>query len=462
MALKQKQTIDVSQALDDAKVTRFTVALLVFSGFIIFADGFDINNVGYAGPALVKAWNIAEPSALGPVFSASLIGILFGAPILGYLGDRFGRKKAIIASGLIFSAFTWAGAWTNSLTELFAVRFVCGIGIGGLLPNIIALNAEFAPRRLRATLIVLMFSGIGLGSAVPGFVAATLMPLYGWQVLFTFGGALSLAATIAAAFGLPESVKYLVVKGEHRAEVAALMTRVRPDLSIGPDAIFVLADEKPYAGFAPRQLFDDGLAPLTLALWVMFVTALMGYFFLISWTPTLLAGANIPVAKAALFTSVFQVGGLIGGWAICRPMDVKGMMPVALLFTIAIPVVAAIGYVAVASEPLLIVLLFIAGFCVLGGQYAVNAVSGMIYPTAFRSNGSGFAFGVGRIGSVSGPVIGGILVGMHLPVEQLYLLAAIPFLICAPACLFFARLYNARFHTRRIDGAPAPHIATAG
>jgi AAHS family 4-hydroxybenzoate transporter-like MFS transporter len=441
-----KQVVNVTEALDGATITRFTLMVLALSGLIIFADGFDINNIAYVGPALISAWGIADRSALGPVFSASLFGILVGAPILGYLGDRYGRKKAIVASGLIFSIFTWAAIFTHSLGELFAVRVICGVGIGGLLPNVIALNAEFAPRRLRATLVILMFSGIGLGSAIPGPVAAWLVPQHGWQVMFTIGGILGLLATAACALGLPESVKYHVVRGHSRKDIAALLQRVRPDLAIGADADFVLSDEKAHAGFAAHHLFDDGRAPLTFLLWIMFVSALMGYFFLISWTPTLLAAADIPVAKAALFTSVFQVGGLIGGWAICRPMDIKGMMPVALMFGIAIPVVAAIGYVATVSEILLGLVLFVAGFCVLGGQYAINAVSGMIYPTAFRSNGSGIAFAVGRVGSISGPVIGGALIAMHLPVHTLYLCAAIPFVICAPACLVFARLYDRKFH----------------
>lgn len=455
-----KQTIDVAQALDEAKITPFTWTLLAYSALIIFADGFDIQNVGYVGPSLIAAWKIEDPSTLGPVLSASLFGILLGAPVLGFIGDRYGRKRAIIASGLIFASFTWAAVLTDSLIELFAVRVLCGIGIGGLMPNLIALNAEYAPKRLRATLVVLMFSGIGLGAALPGPVAAWLVPQFGWQVMFTFGGILGLIATAACAPGLPESIKYHLVRGHNRADVAALLSRARPDLAIAPDTAFSLPqEEKPYAGFSPEHLFEDGMAPLTILLWIMFASALMGYFFLIAWTPTLLAGANIPVAEAALFTSVFQVGGLIGGWAICRPMDARGMMPVALLFAVAVPVVAAIGYVAVSSEPLLTVLLFVAGFCVLGGQYAINAISGMIYPTAFRSNGSGIAFAVGRVGSVAGPIVGGFLIAAHLPVQQLYLCAAIPFVICAPACFAFARLYNARFRAPRPDGVPLPRGA---
>ncbi len=443
------QTFDVSKLLDDGKVNKFILQVLIVSVLIIFIDGFDINNIAFAAPALIKAWSISNRSALGPVFSAAPFGLLFGAPLLGYVGDRYGRKAGIISSGLIFSIFTWAAVLTTSLNQLFWIRLLCGVGVGGLLPNVVALNVEYAPKRLRATLVIVMFSGIGLGSAVPGPVAAWLVPRFGWQIMFILGGVAGIIASLVCAFGLPESIKYLSFKKERRPQIAKLLSRVRPDVSFGPDAVFSVRDEKEYTGFSPKYLFEDGLARLTVLLWVIFVAGLMGYFFLISWTPTLLAGAKIPVAKAALFTSIFQMGGLIGGWSISRPIDRRGMMPVALLYLLAIPIVACIGYVATFSEPLLMICLFAAGFCVLGTNYAANAVAGIIYPTAFRASGAGWACMVGRLGGVGGPLIGGVLIGMHLSIQRLYLLATIPFIIAAPATYMFARLYNPRFHTKR-------------
>ena len=438
--------VDVSRLMDEARVSALTKRCLAFSVLIAFLDGYDITNIGYAGPALVKAWAITDQSALGPVFGASLIGMLFGAMLLGALGDRFGRKKAIVLSGLIFGGFTWAAVLTHTVTGLLITRLLCGIGIGGVLPNVAALNAEYAPRRLRATLVIVMFSGIGLGSAVPGPVAAWLVPTMGWQILFTIGGAFAILASIGCMIGLPESIKYLVVREGSSAKVARMMRSIRPELSFPPGTVFSVPEEQRYSSASPKYLFADGLGPMTLLLWVMFATSLMGYFFLMSWTPILLTSLHIPVTKVALAASVFHIGGLIGGWVICRPVDLRGMMPVALLYAIAIPVVGLIGYAGSLSEPLLMAFLFVAGFCVLGGIYSVNAMSGIIYPTAIRSSGSGWAFGIGRIGSVLGPVMGGVLVGAHMPAAQLYLWAAVPFLICAPACYLFARRYNARFH----------------
>ncbi len=449
------KVIDVSAVVDEAKVGTFVLRVVIVAAFIIFLDGFDINNIGYVAPAMIRAWQLPDASAFGPVFGASPLGILFGAPLLGYIGDRFGRKKAIFIACLIFSVFTWAAVLTSSVRELVLVRFLCGIGIGGVMPNVIALVAEYAPKRLRATLVVVMFSGIGLGAAMPGPVAAWLIPQYGWQVVFTVGGVLGILAALLCLAALPESIKYFVVRQGHRANVLRLVQAVRPDLAIDADASFVMRDEKQYTGLSPKHLFRDGYAPVTLCLWVLFALNLMGYFFLFNWTPTLLASANIPMAKAALFTSVIQVGGLIGGWVIGYPMDRFGYLPVAAMSVLAIPVVGAIGYVGTMSEPLLIVVLFLAGFSVLGFNYATNGVSGMVYPTAFRSLGSGWCFAVGRAGSVSGPLIGGVLIGMHVSVQNLYLFAAIPYLICAPVAFVFAAIYYRRFVVVAGSGVPA-------
>jgi MFS transporter, AAHS family, 4-hydroxybenzoate transporter len=439
------QTIDVSRIIDDRGLDAFNVKLVALSFVIVLLDGYDISAIGFAAPELIRAWNIADRSSLGPVFGASLFGMLFGAPLFGYVGDRFGRKIAIVLSCLVFGAFTWITVTAASLQQLLILRFLAGVGIGGLLPNMIALNAEFAPRGFRATMVIVMFSGVAFGGGMPGLVSALLVPQHGWQVIFLIGGVLPVVAAVVCALWLPESIKFLVVRGGREGELARILGKLHAGPAIEPGATFVLRDEKQRAGFSPTHLFGDGLALITPLLWLLFVMNLMAYFFLISWTPTLLTSANVPVQKAAIATLLFQIGGAIGGWVLCRPMDKKGLAPVTVLFAIAVPVVASIGMIGKASEPLLMAALFFGGFCVLGLQFGLNATSAMIYPTSFRSNGAGWALGIGRVGSILGPLIGGWLIAMQLPVERLYMLAAIPFVIGAIACFLLERLYVARF-----------------
>lgn len=453
--MPEASTIDVSRLLDERRVNWFTVRLVIFSFLVVLSDGFDINMVAYAAPELVRAWGIADKSVLAPVFAASLLGMLFGAPFYGYIGDRFGRKKAIVASCLTFGIFTGSAVLATSLHELTAVRFMAGIGIGGLLPNAIALVAEFAPKRLRATMIILMFTGVSFGGAMPGPVAAWLVPQYGWPILFAIGGIVPILVALACLWGLPESIRYLVLEKTRRAEVLRLLAALRPDLSFDSKGDFILQDEKKYDGFSPRHLFSDGLGVITPLLWLLFVANLMGYYFIISWMPIMLAGANMPVANAALATSLFQIGGTIGGLAMCRPIDLKGLAPVCLLFAVAVPVVGSIGYVGTLSESLLFAAVFVAGFCVLGLQFGINATAGMIYPTSLRSKGAGWALGIGRLGAIIGPMVGGFLISLHFSLQHLYVFAAIPFLVGAIACFALARLYMTRFQGRGLGARDA-------
>jgi len=194
--------MDVSRLIDERHINGFNIRLLVVSFLIILFDGYDITAVAFAGPFLVKEWGITNMAALGPVFSASLFGVLFGSPAFGYIGDRYGRKIAVIVSCLTFGGFTLACSSAGSVTELLYLRFLAGIGTGGLLPNIIALNAEFAPRRIRATMIIVLFTGITFGGALPGFISATLVPTYGWYVLFLLGGIAPIAIGTVASIAI--------------------------------------------------------------------------------------------------------------------------------------------------------------------------------------------------------------------------------------------------------------------
>lgn len=440
-----QQSVNVAQLVDERPVSAFHVILVAFSFLIVLSDGYDITAIAFAAPHLIREWAITDRSALGPVFSASLFGILVGSPLFGYVGDRYGRKAATIASCVTFGVFTLAAAWSSSLAEMLWLRALAGLGLGGLMPNMIALTGEYAPRRYRATLIILMFCGVTLGGAVPGAIANWLVPTYGWRIIFVIGGVLPIVLAVCAAVWLPESAKFLVLKND-RARTVAMLARLAPDVPIGPDTQLVVPQEKAYAGFSPADLFRDGMALITPLLWLCFAVNLMGFYFLISWMPTLLTGQKILApGDAATATALIQIGGTIGGFLLCRPMDTKGFAPVALLFVAAVPCVALIGYAAAYSWTALMVMVFLAGFCVLGLQFGLNAASAMIYPTAFRSNGSGWAFGVGRFGSILGPILGGYLIAMQLSLDKLFLLAAIPFAVGAVACLVLARLYARTF-----------------
>ena len=224
------------------------------------------------------------------------------------------------------------------------------------------------------------------------------------------------------------------------------MHRLAPHSGVQPHTILTLPNETAYAGFSPKYLFADGLGPIALLLWLCFAINLMGYYFLLSWMPTLLTGEHLlSQANAATGAALIQIGGTVG-LLICQPMERKAFVPVTILFAGAIPSIALVGIAAVNSAPAAIVVMGLAGFCILGLQFGLNAASAMIYPTSIRSNGSGWAFGMGRFGSILGPILGGILIELKVGVAALFLLAAIPYVLGAAACLLMSRLYFQQIH----------------
>ena len=427
--------IRVDQFVDEQKFGSFHLNLFFWSFLAMFADGFDLNALSYAQPELQTLWHVPK-AAFGPVVSASLFGILIGAPLFGLVGDRFGRRNAIVASSMIYGFFTLLVVWTHSLLQIEILRLITGIGLGGIMPNTIALNSELAPRRLRARLVTLMFIGITFGSATPGVVAYWLVPQYGWTVLFIVGGIGSVALAAALALRLPESVKFLALRPQRRRELLVTLRRIRPETALADD-VAVVADTPPSAGSSEaaglRQMFKGSLGLITALLWVCFTMALMANFFLNSFLPLIFSSA-MDKRQAALLAAIFPVGGSVGGVLISVLVDRFGVIVIAALFALAVPAIAAHGMVHPVFAALA-PLTMLSGLAVQGAQFGNNAAAGLLYPTTFRAKGVGWALGIGRFGAVVGPLLGSRL--LELPLRQLFLAAAIPMLIgtCAATLL---------------------------
>jgi len=444
-----RRNLQIDELIDGQSFGRFNVNLLFWSFLAMLADGFDIAALASAAPQLGRTWHVAS-HAFAPALSASLFGILLGAPTLGYVGDRFGRKCAIVSGCIIYGLGTLATVCSSNLEQLTLLRFLAGIGIGGLMPNTIALTSELAPRRLRAALIVLMFTGITTGGSIPGYVQAWLIPHYGWQVMFWIGGLAPLLIAVCLWFALPESVKYLASKGARRAALLATLQRIRPDLTIDDDAQFTVASTAQAIGSGLPQLFSNGLAWVTPLLWFCFASALMANYFLNSWLPLIFENSGLTAQQSGTAISFYHYGGTLGGLLVSVVLGRFGFTAIALLFLLAVPAVAAIGLPGL-SWVTMLTMVTLAGFCTLGAQFGNNAASGLLYPTAFRSRGSGWALGVGRFGSVIGPLLGGVLIGMRLPLPQLFLLASLPLAAGLIASAIIARLCHGRLGGLHID-----------
>ena len=450
------ESIEINSLVDGQTLRPASIIFLLVAALVLISDGFDLSSMGYVAPELVKAWHVA-PRQLVSVFSAGILGLLFGAPVLSFIGDRFGRKRAILIGLSLYGTVSLLTMGATSLRQLAVLRFLTGVGLGGVIPNVAALVAELAPRRLRGRLIVVVTMGVAAGIALPGFVAAGLVPRFGWPVLFLVGGVFPLlVAALAHAF-LPESIKYLAQRSERSAEMKRLARVLRPDLDIGPATTFTSPADAPLRG-SPKGLFGTGLAIITPLLWTAVATNQMANFFSLTWLPTLLQAAGSTTAQAGISGSLFSIGGLLSGVCLIFVIDRFGVIPLTALFLIGTPLMAAIG-IAGATPWEHGLIIAAAGFCVTGINLGSTAVLGAIYPTAIRSTGTGWAQAAGRLGAIGAPFIGGALLALKLPARELTLAPAAALGVGAVASIALAHLCVRRFRGYGLDELPGAVVS---
>jgi len=431
-------TVNVQEIIDSRKLSIFQVLVVLLCALIVFMDGFDTQAIGYVAPAIVRSWHV-DRAELTPVFSAGLFGLMLGALAFGPIADRFGRRPVLVFCTLFFGVLSLLTVTADSVRSLTVLRFLTGLGLGGAMPNAIALTTECAPRRIPARPVMIMFSRFSIGAALGGVVAATLISHFGWKSVFVLGGTVPCVALPFLAALLPESIRYLVVQGGRGEQVAATLRRIDPDVQIPEGATFTVEEHKA-KGFAVPQLFAEGRGAFTLLIWVVFFMSLLDLYFLTSWLPTIIHDAGLSVRSAVLITSTYQWGGVIGALLLGQLFDrFSPFVTLALTYLAASAFVLLIG-TAGTSIGVLILTVFGAGFCVVGGQIGANALTASSYPTPIRSTGVGWALGIGRIGSIIGPAIGGLLLARHWPARQLFLVAAAPVLIASLASLCIAFL----------------------
>jgi AAHS family 4-hydroxybenzoate transporter-like MFS transporter len=420
-------TINVARVVDQSRLGAFQWMIIILCSLCLVMDGFDVQAMGYVAPAILREWKVPN-AALGPVFSAGLLGVLIGSLLFSMLADRIGRRPVLIGAALYFSALTLVTARANSIPELLVIRIIAGIGLGGIMPNAMALVGEYSPARIRVTVMMIVSTGFTAGAAIGGFVAAGLIPSFGWRSVFYFGGVIPLIIALLMFFWLPESLQFLVLRHKSRDKIEAWLKRVNP--AVGRATEYVVQEEAKQ-GLPAIHLFREGRTGTTLLLWLLNFMNLLNLYFLSSWIPTVVRDAGYATFIAVLVGATVQVGGTVGpfgnGWFIGR----YGFVPaLTTCFSIACLSIALIGQPNL-SLPVLFAIVFVAGWCVVGGQAGINALAAIYYPTYLRSTGIGWSLGIGRIGAIVGPALGGELMGLKWSNRQLFLAAALPALISA-------------------------------
>ncbi|HTJ26888.1 MAG TPA: MFS transporter [Candidatus Limnocylindria bacterium] len=394
--------------------------VIALSAAILILDGLDAQVVGFVAPALAKELGVG-PQAIAPVFSLGLFGLMLGALLLGPLADRVGRKPVLVGSVLAFGALSALTFFAHSLTALVVLRFLTGLGLGGAMPNAVALTAEYVSERRRSTAVMSIFAGFSLGAAIGGSIAAHMIPAFGWRSVFLLGGALPLVLAPMLIAWLPESARWQLHRG-------------------APETPRV-----PVAG-----LFASGRTVVTALLWVAFFTNLLALYFCSSWLPTVLVNEGYTLPAAVAVAALFQYGGVAGALLLGWPADrYHPSLVIGSTLAAGVAFVLLIGHVA--AGPLVPLLVTLMGFCIVGGQNGLNGLAARSYPTILRSTGVGWSLGIGRIGSIVGPLIGGALLANHATIASIFSVIAIPLALCAASA----------YGVRRPAGADEPALGAA-
>lgn len=426
------RTIDVTALLDGARCNAFHLRVLFWCALIIIFDGYDLVIYGVVLPALMQAWGLTAVQA-GLLGSCALVGMMLGALFFGPLSDRIGRRKTIMTCVVLFSSFTVINGFARSPEEFALCRFIAGLGIGGVMPNVVALMNEYAPKKMRSTLVAIMFSGYSVGGMLSAGLGMLLMPSWGWQAVF-FVAVVPLLVLPLLVRQLPESLNFLLRQGQV-GRARDLLCRAVPDYVPGADDRLSLAQGQT-SKVSIAQLFHDGRALSTLMLWLAFFCCLMMVYALSSWLPKLMSTAGYGLTSSLAFLLALNFGAIFGaiggGWL----GDRIGLGRVLLGFYATGAL--ALSLLAVKSPlPVLYLLIGIAGACTIGTQILANACAVQFYPAHIRSTGLGWAMGIGRIGAIIGPLLGGALHAAALPMQASFLAFALPGVVGAAAILVF-------------------------
>lgn len=440
--------IDVHQIIDNAPFTRFHWMVMCLCALLLIFDGYDLFIYGVVLPVLMKEWGLT-PLQAGALGSYALFGMMFGALAFGTLADKIGRKKGIAICFVLFSGATVLNGFASGPTEFGILRFVAGLGCGGLMPNAVALMNEYAPKRLRSTLVAIMFSGYAVGGMLSAGIGIYMLPAFGWQAMF-FAAAVPLLLLPVIMLFLPESVGFLVRQGRS-AEARALLERVDPARKLQGDDVLEMTDVKG-KGVAALELFRDGRAVRTLSIWVAFFCCLLMVYALSSWLPKLMANAGYSLGSSLSFLvalncgSVF--GAIFGGW-----LGDRMNLPRVLIafFVIAAVSISLLGFKS--PTPVLYLLIAVAGATTIGTQILLYALAAQFYGLSIRSTGLGWASGIGRNGAIVGPLLGGALLGINLPLQLNFMAFAIPGAIAAIAMVVFSLAGREPAATRLADPA---------
>ncbi|HUA22473.1 MAG TPA: MFS transporter [Bryobacteraceae bacterium] len=455
--MAEANTIDVSEIIERQKLGGFLVGLVLVSWIITFFDGFDTNLISFAAPYFAPDYHLSRVQ-LGNIFAMGLLGTLIGGFVLGYLGDRIGRRPAVILATAAFGALTMCFTFASGYRSMVGLRLATGIPLGGMLPLAWSLNLEYVPKRYRATVVTLIMMGFSMGTGFGGPIAVWLIPQMGWKAVFVAGGVVSIVCAGILWLMLPESIRFLASKGREPRRIARVLGRIDPDEHFAPDAKYVVADEPTVKkDFKPSLLFLGELKKITPLVWLAYISSSFAVYFLVNWTPLVFEALKFSRKDAATAASLISLMGAIGGLVLMRFTDQRGAVAVTVMPVMTMILLLVASFVNFPQRAF-IALIACIGFFLVGGQFGVISVCGIFYPSAYRANGTGWASSVAKVGSVMGPLVGGWVLSTSLPVRNIFAVLAI-----CPAVFAICIYTVGRMHSRILGREALEELAqTAG
>jgi AAHS family 4-hydroxybenzoate transporter-like MFS transporter len=436
----QPKAINIHDVVETQEKGFFPAALFIMCCLVMLVDGFNQQSLNYAAPAIIEDLGISPPLMTGLVADINIFGWMLGAVGFSMLADHIGRRKSILLAVFIFSIFTIALSYTTDVVSLSIVRFISALGIGGGMPMAISLVADYAQTKTRGLKVTLLYLGYTGGSSGGGFLAAALLKAgYGWQSIFYVGGIVSLLIGIVLVFALPESVRYLVLKKGSKERILSYVRKLKPHTHFEPDTEFFI-QETSKKGVPVTHLFTEGRAAMTIFLWFALGFSFVTHFFLSASLTTLLSKytTTMSIPNAAMTSALFQAGAGFS-FFVGYLLDKRGISAVTWILLLGAIPTAALGFINGESTLTAMALALACGIPVLGGGIGLNAVSSMIYPTFIRSTGTGSAFAAARIGALMGPAIAGYLMYLHIPLQMIFLVAALPMLAAGATAFILER-----------------------
>lgn len=445
---------NVQTLLNESPFSGYQWMIFALCFLIVLLDGFDTAAIGFIAPSLLSEWGI-DKSHLGPVLSAALFGLAFGALSAGPLADRFGRKSVLTVAVVVMGAASVVSATVTSLEGLTIWRFITGLGLGAAMPNAVTLMNEYCPDSKRSFITNCMFCGFPIGSAFGGFFAAWMIPHFGWRSLLVLGGVVPLLLAVLMFVVLPESARFMVLKGYPADRIRKVLSRITDGARDAQR--FVLSEAGSGNGDSGPQglrlVFSGRFIVGTLSLWVTYFMGLVIVYGLVNWMPVLFKDAGVPPGQAAVIAALFQLGG-IGAIFFGLLMDRwNANLIIATGYFLTSIAVAIIGQVLGGGVGVLVAAVFIAGLLMNAAQSSMQALAAEYYPTAGRASGVAWMLGIGRFGGIAGSFLVAELSRRHLDLSQVFMVVAVPGVVAALALL--VKNYFA-------GGAPRGPVARAG